>query len=46
MVALAAVQREDVVADLGCGDGRLAAGVYERIRFIHGDAFAADLRAA
>ncbi|MCD6044636.1 MAG: putative methylase [Burkholderiales bacterium] len=73
MVELAAVRRDDLVADLGCGDGRIviaavrtgarglcvdidreriaeamknarAAGVDERIRFVHGDALAADLR--
>jgi precorrin-6B methylase 2 len=73
MVELAAVRRDDQVADLGCGDGRIviaavrtgarglcvdidrdrireamanarAAGVDERIRFVHGDAFTADLQ--
>jgi precorrin-6B methylase 2 len=73
MVELAAVRHGELVADLGCCDGRLviaavragarglcldidrdrigeamanarAAGVDERIRFVHGDALAADLR--
>jgi len=76
MLELAAVQPDDVVYDLGCGDGRIViaaaqryhargvgididpqriaeatanarkAGVADRVRFVEGDLFEADIREA